>query len=114
LKLLFDQNISPRIVKLVDEKFSGSSQVRHVGLEDASDHMIFEYARKNNFTIVTFDADFIDINTLRGTPPKIIWLNTGNLTTKSIAQLLKTKLSTILDFVNSKNTAILEIDNSPI
>jgi len=112
LKLLFDQNISPRIVKHLASTFQDSKQVRLVGLEDASDDDIFEYAKTNGFCVVTFDSDFIDLNTLRGIPPKIIWLRTGNLTTKSIAGLLAQHVETIVDFLGSEEDEILEVSSS--
>ena len=40
-------------------------------LENASDRKIWEFAKKEGFTIVTFDADFYDLVTLFGHPPKI-------------------------------------------
>lgn len=103
MKLLFDQNISPKIVKKISESFTGSIQVREAGLEDASDSVIFDFARKNDFTIVTFDSDFVDLNIIKGVPPKIIWLRTGNLTTQSIAKLLEIHLSLIREFLISDN-----------
>lgn len=109
MKLLFDQNISPKIVKQIESEFPDSKQVRHVSLEDASDGAIFDYAKKHNFAIVTFDADFVDLNVVRGIPPKIIWLKTGNLTTKSISELLKNNISTIHNFLESTEEDILEI-----
>ncbi len=65
--------------------FSECEQVRFVGLEDASDTEIFEFAKVNDFAIVTFDSDFVDLNAIRGTPPKIIYLNTGNLAAHSVS-----------------------------
>lgn len=111
MKLLFDQNISPRIVKRLESSFQGSKQVRHVDLEDASDNDIFEFARAEGFTIVTFDSDFIDLNTLRGFPPKIIWLRTGNLTTASISDLMTNNLLRIVNFLKSDADEILEISS---
>ncbi|MAQ40800.1 DUF5615 family PIN-like protein [Mesonia oceanica] len=57
MKLLFDQNISFRILKLLPENFSKSNQVRIVGLEGKKDIEIWQYAKKNNYAIVSFDAD---------------------------------------------------------
>ena len=111
LKLLFDQNISPRIVRHLASTFKYSKQVRQVGLEDASDDNIFEYAKANGFSIVTFDSDFVDLNTMRGIPPKVIWLRTGNLITKSIAELLNQHLGTIVDFLGDEVDEILEISS---
>jgi predicted nuclease of predicted toxin-antitoxin system len=108
---LFDQNISPRIVNHLSSVFPGAKQVRHVGLEDASDILIFDFARKNNFSIVTFDSDFVDLNVVKGIPPKIIWIRTGNLTTRSVAELLNRNIELIRRFLDSDQPEhqILEI-----
>jgi predicted nuclease of predicted toxin-antitoxin system len=99
-------------VKHLSSTFQDSKQVRLVGLEDASDDDIFNYAKTHGFSIVTFDSDFIDLNTMRGIPPKIIWLRTGNLTTKSIAELLAYHVETIEDFLRSEVDEILEVSSS--
>ncbi|HET7818375.1 MAG TPA: DUF5615 family PIN-like protein [Bacteroidia bacterium] len=109
MKLLFDQNISPKIVKQLESSFPGSKHVLHVGLQDQSDLAIFEYAKENGYTIVTFDSDFVDLNLFRGFPPKLIWLKTGNLTTRFISELLKQNVLTIQNFVTSEEKDILEI-----
>ena len=103
MKLLFDQNISFRIIKEVISFFPESEQVRGLGLENVSDSEIWEFAKANNFTIVTFDADFSDIANIKGNPPKIIWLRTGNTTTKNITKILKKRNQVINDFYNLKN-----------
>lgn len=109
MKLLFDQNISPKIVALLDAQFSGSKQVVELGLENASDSVIFEFAKNNFFSIVTFDSDFVDLSVVKGTPPKIIWLRTGNLTTSSISELLLRNILNIQNFLESEDVGILEI-----
>lgn len=109
MKLLFDQNISPKIVRLIESDFPGSYQVRHVGLEDASDSHIFDYAKRHGYSVVTFDADFVDLNIIMGIPPKIIWLKTGNLTTSSISRLLQKNRSALIEFLKSEELGILEI-----
>ena len=113
MKLLFDQNISFRIIKKAEVLFPDSKQVRLLGLENSSDIDIWNYAKNNKYTIVTFDADFADIASIKGSPPKIIWLRTGNLTTKNILQLLKNHHKTILEFIeydDYKEIDCLEID----
>ena len=109
MKLLFDQNISPKIVRQVAADFPYSKQVRQVGLEDASDTTIFHYANQNGYVIVTFDADFVDLNILKGIPPKIIWLKTGNLTTQFVSNLLIKNKTIIQNFINSNEEEVLEI-----
>ena len=114
MKLLFDQNISPKIIKQVGTDFPDSKQVRHVGLEDASDVVIFDYAKSHGYAVVTFDSDFVDLNVVKGIPPKIIWLKTGNLTTRSISELLGNNILAIQSFLASDEEEILEIiKNAP-
>ena len=111
MSLLFDQNISPRIVKHFLSVFPESKHVRNVGLEDASDTLIFDFAKKNNLVVVTFDSDFVDLNVVRGIPPKIIWIRTGNLTTGAVADILNSNIESLKRFLESDQPEhqILEI-----
>ena len=113
MKLLFDQNISFRIIKQLDSKVPESSQVRLLGLENAEDIEIWEYAKVNDFTIVTFDTDFYDLSLIKGVPPKIIWLRIGNASTKNIAGCILSNYELIKEFIfneDYKELACLEID----
>lgn len=88
MKLLLDENISRRIVPLLVSDYPGTSQVALLGLESASDIEIWEYAKKNEFFIVTKDADFYDMSLVHGSPPKVLWLKSGNVSKAQIAQVL--------------------------
>ncbi len=101
MKLLFDQNISFRIVQKIQTIFPNSKQVRELGLEGFSDDKIWKFAKENNYTIVTFDSDFFEISNLKGHPPKIIWFRTGNTTTKNIIEILQLKKEVINDFISN-------------
>jgi len=48
MKLLFDQNISFRIIKKVSDFLPYATQVRLLGLENAKDFEIWEYAKVNS------------------------------------------------------------------
>ena len=78
MKLLFDENLSSRLCAQIADLFPGSSQARLAGLAEASDRALWAYAKDNGFTIVSLDADFAEMATLLGTPPKVIWLRCGN------------------------------------
>jgi len=109
MRLLFDQNISFRITHLLPDNFTDCRHVSSVGLIDCDDEIIWRYAGENDFTIVTFDADFSKISRKKGAPPKIIWLRTGNLTTSEIAELLILNFSDIYTFINNPDQNRLEI-----
>jgi predicted nuclease of predicted toxin-antitoxin system len=89
MKLLFDQNLSPRLPRLLADIYAESVHVREVGLRDADDSAIWAYAKANNFTIVSKDSDFQQRSLLYGNPPKFIWLRVGNCTVKTIEELLR-------------------------
>ena len=88
MSFLLDQNISFRILKQLPAPFSHASHVKFENLINAPDREIWEYARQHDYTIITQDADFNDLNLLYGFPPKIIWIRVGNLKTTDIVQVL--------------------------
>jgi predicted nuclease of predicted toxin-antitoxin system len=113
MRLLLDQNISFRLLSLIQDAFPESAQVKRLGLEGSTDLEIWEFAKKNGFAILTFDSDFFDISQFRGHPPKIIWLRTRNNTTSNLARILKKKEQIIKDFLEKeeyREAACLEID----
>jgi len=109
MKLLFDQNISYRITKNLPALFENSSHVKTEGLINASDYQIWKFARLNGYTIVTKDSDFNDLYLIRGYPPKIIWLKTGNLKTDELVKILQEHYDNIKDFLENENLGCFEI-----
>jgi predicted nuclease of predicted toxin-antitoxin system len=110
MKLLFDQNISFRIVRLLPDVFGDCFHVKSVGLNNCNDERIWDFAREKGFTIVTFDADFFEISLIKGCPPKIIWLRTGNLTTSEIVKYFIKNYLNILAFIEVSEQNCLEIN----
>jgi len=76
---------------------------------NASDSDIFKYAVRNNYTIVTFDSDFCDLNNFNGFPIKIIWLRTGNMTTIHLEIIFRRKYDLISSFLMEEENGCLEI-----
>lgn len=109
MRLLFDQNISFRILKQVEHTFPGSTHVSLAGYADFADSAIFNFAKANGYCIVTFDSDYADLSIVKGFPPKIIWLRSSNQTTRNILQLFERRSQAILDFINQSESGILEI-----
>lgn len=109
MNLLFDQNISFRIIKKLHEVFPDCEQDTNLGLTNLPDIDIWEYARVNNYCIVTFDSDFIDISSLKGFPPKIIWLRLGNTSTEEVSQRIRNASERINLFLDNKAIGFLKI-----
>lgn len=111
MALLFDQNISYRILKDNLEFFPNSKQVKELGLQGKQDQIIWQYSKKNGFAIVTFDSDFVDLSILYRFPPKVIWLKLGNTSTKNIASELVTRKTVIEEFILNQEEGVLKIDS---
>jgi predicted nuclease of predicted toxin-antitoxin system len=99
VKLLFDENLSPRLVQATADLYPHSSHLRDCGLRGASDDRIWQYARDKGFAIVSKDSDFRQRSILRGSPPKVIWLRIGNCTTKRAEFVLINMASRVHDFL---------------
>ncbi len=89
MKLLFDQNLSPRLPRLLADIYADSLHVRAVGMRDADDLDIWQYAKVNGYAIVSKDSDFQQRSLLEGAPPKFIWLRVGNCTVGRVEALLR-------------------------
>lgn len=109
MKLLFDHNLSHKLVKRLDDVFPSSTQTRLLGMGQAEDLTIWEYARENGFIVVTLDADFYDISGLYGHPPKLIWLRCGNTPTDQVERLLRINFEEIARFINDPLLASMEV-----
>jgi predicted nuclease of predicted toxin-antitoxin system len=109
MKLLFDHHLSRKLATRLADIFPESSHVALHGLDAADDLIIWTFARNNGYTIVTKDSDFNDVATLRGAPPKIIWLRIGNCTTTEAEQTLRGHAVVLHHFFTSPTDVLLEI-----
>ncbi|MCU0569933.1 MAG: DUF5615 family PIN-like protein [Oculatellaceae cyanobacterium Prado106] len=78
MKLLFDENLSPKLPNRLADLFPNSLYVRDVGMKESIDPIIWDYAKDNDLMIVSKDADMHDLSLVLGNPPKVIWLRLGN------------------------------------
>jgi len=107
MKLLLDENLSDRIIPRIDDLFPDSQHVKTLGLTNTDDAVIWEYAKANDFVIVSKDADFHQRSLLFGHPPKFIYLRIGNSPTAKIVQILRDHFETICQFIAREGESIL-------
>lgn len=91
MKLLFDHNLSPRLVRLLADLYHG----------------VWDYALQNKYAIVTRDSDYYDFTLLRGSPPKVIWIRRDNCSTKEIESIFRLKMIEIQEFFQNPSLDIL-------
>jgi predicted nuclease of predicted toxin-antitoxin system len=98
MKLLFDQNLSPRLPASLADIYPDSIHVSYVGLAESPDLDVWTFARDNGFAVVSKDSDFQQWSLLFGAPPKFIWLRVGNCKRSMIEHLLRKHSATIHTF----------------
>ena len=99
MKLLFDENLSRKLVPLVEDLFPNSGHIMRVGIRSgASDREIWDYAAQNGFVIVTADSDFLFLANTLGQPPKVILLENCDYPTSVALRILRSEADRILQF----------------
>jgi len=109
MKLLLDQNLSHRMLPALCETYPDSTQVRFLDMEGAADKVIWDYARKHGYAVVTLDADFHEFSMLWGGPPLIIWLKCGNQRKEVLLDKLINSRESILHAAEDTDLWCLEV-----
>lgn len=109
MSLLFDENLAAKLVTHLADIYPGSTSAEDLGLRSAPDRSIWTEAIQRGLTIVTRDEDFIDLSTLRGHPPKVIFIGVGNCSTGQVESLLRWRADRIRRFLASEDLSCLEL-----
>ena len=108
MKLLFDQNLSPRLVNRLKDLYPDSDHVFPLGLARADDRTIWELAKREAFTLVSKDSDFASLSLILGAPPKVIWIARGNCSTGEVEALLRAAFDSVALFgADSEETYLI-------
>ncbi len=109
MKLLFDENLSPKMVEALADVFPDSAHVDRIGLGGGSDDDVWRYAKDNGFMLVSKDSDFYEKSILYGHPPKVIWIRRGNCTNRQIQLLLRNRLDVVTEFYQNHEVSFVSI-----
>jgi predicted nuclease of predicted toxin-antitoxin system len=109
LRLLFDQNLSPKLVERLADAFPGSTHVSFAGLDRATDEEVFAHALQQGYAVVSKDSDFAEMAQLRSRSPKVVWLRLGNRATREIEAVLKGHRQAMEDLERSPDLRVLEL-----
>lgn len=107
MRLLFDQNLSRRLLAMVAAEYPGSEHVAGAGLLNADDQTIWKYSASHDLILVSRDSDLRHLALLHGPPPKVIWLRVGNARTAAVAALLRARLADVQAFAADPALALL-------
>jgi predicted nuclease of predicted toxin-antitoxin system len=107
VKLLFDENLSRKLVARLSELYPGSAHMAEVNLLERPDREIWDFAQKRGFIIVTTDADFYELAAALGPPPKVIWLRRWRHPTRDAEFVLRRDAIRITEFAADSTLGFL-------
>ncbi|MGO0308726.1 DUF5615 family PIN-like protein [Endozoicomonas acroporae] len=107
--LLFDENLSYKLARMVSKPFRGAVAVSRVATlgEGASDQSVWDYAKHQDLAIVTKDRDFVDYWSRLGPPPKVIHIQIGNARLAAVQSLIMDNQDCINQFLAEENSGLL-------
>jgi predicted nuclease of predicted toxin-antitoxin system len=111
MKLLFDMNLSPILVDMMDNCGWESIHWSSVGDAKATDRTIMEWGLKNGCCVITNDLDFGDILAVtdaRG--PSVVQFRTQDLSPAHIKPILLTVLKQYKRYLESG--ALISVDET--
>ena len=109
MRLLLDQNLSPRLIELLADLFPGSMHVKDVGLESATDDSVRAYGDQHGFATVSKDSDFRQHSFNYGQLPKVIWVRLGNCSAAEIEAVLRRLHDGTVSFKQDERRSFLAV-----
>ncbi len=107
MRLLFDENLSRKLVNRLSDLFPGSSHVATESLLQSPDRDLWEHAKAEGFAIVTADADFFELAATFGPPPKVIWPRGCDYPTSVAEQLIRRQAIRVAAFLRDEDQGVL-------
>jgi predicted nuclease of predicted toxin-antitoxin system len=111
VKLLFDENLSPALVRLLADLFPDSRHVHECGLGSTEDSAIWEYAILEGYAVVSKDIDFSERAVGEKRPSKVIWLRIGNASVIETEALIRRNAILIQHFSQREGDTLLVLQN---
>lgn len=108
MRILLDQNLSPKLIDRLADVMPGLESVYTHDLIGASDRFIFDWARQSNFFgLISADRDFVHLAERLGPPPKVIRIERCDFPSGVIEQLLRREALKIHNFLESNRAVLL-------
>jgi predicted nuclease of predicted toxin-antitoxin system len=109
LRLLFDQNLSPALVRELADDYPGSAHVRDFGMAQTGDTQILAFAASGGYVVVTKDGDFADAAAASSEDTRVIWIRLGNCTTREVARAFHEARDRVDDLLSGSGGRVLEL-----
>lgn len=112
LEFWIDFNLPPAMAQWLKENFNASAKsFKELNFETEDDAIVFKKAthKLNIIVITTEDSDFVKLANDSANPPKILYINAGNLSNKDLRVILYPPFKEILKIFSEINNYLIEI-----
>ena len=108
MRILLDQNLSPKLIRKLADILPGLESVYDHDLTGSSDPFIFEWARRREFSaLVSTDRDLVHFAERAGPPPKVIRIEGCDFPSRTIELLPRREAVRVYSFLESNRAVLL-------
>jgi predicted nuclease of predicted toxin-antitoxin system len=109
MKILIDMNLSPSWENYLNEAGFECVHWSKIGKGSESDSILFEYAKKNNYVILTHDLDFGAILAHSGeNGPSVIQIRSNNITPEYFGKKLILVLKQVESYLKEGTLVVVD------
>jgi predicted nuclease of predicted toxin-antitoxin system len=112
LEFWIDVNLPPKMAKwLIDDFNVAAKSFWELEFNIAADTDVFKIAgeKKNIIVITTKDIDFVKLQSAKGSPPKILYINVGNISNKELKVIISKSFAGALEIFVNTTKQLVEI-----
>jgi predicted nuclease of predicted toxin-antitoxin system len=112
LEFWIDLNLPPILATWIKDEFNvPAKSFQELGFATTPDTEVFKLARaKSNIIVITTrDYDFVSLAEEIGSPPKILYLNTGNISNKELKKIILRSFKNVVRIFSKTNQSLVEI-----
>lgn len=107
--LLVDNQLPVALARHLSASGLECFHVLDVGLDDADDRVIWQYAKERNMVIVSKDEDFQILAIRQGSiPPQVVWVRIGNCRKVALLEAF-TRIMPVLLPMLDEGQAVIEV-----
>jgi predicted nuclease of predicted toxin-antitoxin system len=101
VKFLVDAQLPPSLVEWLSATGVDATHVEQVGLRNAADQIIRDYAVEQGHILVTKDKDFVPSEQSRLSELQVVWIRTGNVSNRVLFERLRACWPRVLEHLEA-------------
>jgi len=112
LEFWIDLNLPAKMAEWLHDDFGVKARsFLNLGFLEVADVQVYKLAAQqvNTIIITTKDIDFLNYQNIVGAPPKILYLNIGNLSNQDLKQIIQQKFPAVLQYFTTTDQSFIEI-----